>query len=121
MVFFLGKLDGSRAIILIGKHYIYIVTVSCILISNVLRMRNYNKWSPHFTLPISYTFAVQTDDGFDKGGMKRCTLAYGAKVLPTCSRDENGHGKHESTGAFHAGRYSKVVEMLHPHSGDSYF
>jgi len=66
-------------------------------------------------------FAVQTDDGFDKGDIMRCTLAYGAKILLICSRDKKWHGRHESSGAFHAGRYSKVAEMLQSHSGDSYF
>jgi len=65
-------------------------------------------------------FAVQNDDNFDKGDIMWCTLEYGAKLLP-CPRDEKGHGKHDSSGAFHVGRYLKMVEMLHPRSGDSYF
>jgi len=67
-------------------------------------MRNYNKWSPHFILPISYMFAVQNDDGFDKADIMRYCLAYGTKVLPTCPPDEKEHIKHDSSGAFHAGR-----------------
>jgi hypothetical protein len=59
-------------------------------------------------------FAVQNDGG----EIMRCTLTYGATVLPMCPCDEKGHKKHDSSGAFHAGIFSKVVEMLHPHSGD---
>jgi hypothetical protein len=34
-------------------------------------------------LPISYMFAVQTDDNFDKGDIMQCTVAY---VLKYCQR-----------------------------------
>jgi len=61
---------------------------------------------------------VQTDDVFDKADIMRRTVAYGAKLLTSCSHDENGHGKHKSRSAFHTRRYSKVVEMLDPRSGD---
>ena len=70
------------------------------------------------TLYFTNFIHVQTYDVFDKADIIRRTLAHGAKLLTTCSREENGHGKHDSSGEFHAGRYSKVDEMLDPRSGD---
>jgi hypothetical protein len=66
-------------------------------------------------------FTVQTENSLDKGERMQCTLAHGATVLSTCPHDEKGHAKHKGSGAFHAGKYLKVVGTLHPDSGNAHF